>query len=405
MGGINFNNFNSVVRTLDTNKNGSLEELKVPDQIKSRLDANKDLKVNPKELAAAMKADIVQVKDGEITYSKGLRPNNFELEKLKKINDATKSASQWMFPTDYSDEVGQKKIDHLNKDNVKFEKSIKEMEGALRDIDDMTSGKEDGITKSINSVAKTALEQSGNLKLDSFVNKSASKNPDGSTDVNALNKANIDLRSSYTFLNSALETIKKSTDELPNLNKTATDVDKKITKAFSNISEIKNSPRSASEVKDHLYKVGEANDLHVTGRAKPYSGGGASIGAVAGGAAAFYLGKNLKAVSIGIAAGSALGAGFGALTGKLIDDKFKNKANELRKLANDISNYKPDADEKSLDDSATQVYKELVGVDDNRDLDTALKANNTMKSVKVNVAEIENKTSRLAEGYKIANKK
>lgn len=405
MGGIKFNNFDAIARSFDSNRNGLVEELKVADQVRSKIDTNKDQKIDTKELSVALKSDSIEIKNNEIINSKGIKGNDSQIKNLEKIHNATKSASQWMFPTDFSDLKGQEKIDKLTKNNTKFENSINDMEGTLKDVLDSTKGKEDKTSKFINTVAKNALDDSSKLKLASVANINASKDILGNiVNEKPLEESNNDLRSSFAILNSALEMITKETGNLPDLHKTSKAVDKDISKAFSNIKVINNASKSPDDVKKHLLAVGAYTQLQVTGRAMPYAQNVALVGAAAGGVAGFYLGKSFKAVSIGVATGATLGAAMGALTGKAIDNRYDNKASEIRKLASDVSVYNTDEDIKALDKLAGQAYKEISKLSDNKDLDSAKEANTNLNSIKDKVSEIEDKTSRIVSGYKKAEK-
>lgn len=417
MGGVSFNNFDSVARAFDTNKNGMVDELRAPEHIQAKIDTNQDGNISTKELASAMRADSVEVRNGEISYSRGLTVNTQGLETLKNVNTIAQGASEWVFTSDYSQYQGEARANAIIDNNMEYARAIRSMESSLRNIDSMTRGNGDSISRSVNLTARNALSDSGWLKFSSTVNTIFSNNgrpssiyqdpfsngAQGQVDTSGLESANADLRAAYRILNSAISNVKSATSDLPDVRQTVKSVDLSITKAFSNINEIKASPKNPVQVKEKLYELGKAQDAQVTGRAAPYAGVGAGVGAVAGGVAGYFAGKNAKAISIGVAAGAGAGAGLGALVGKMKDDSFKDKANALRQLGDDVERYNSSQDENTLDSSAHATYNQVIQVRERSDIDSAIGANSNLKGVDARVKDVENRTSRLADGYRKAN--
>lgn len=418
MGGVSFNNFDSVARAFDTNKNGKVDELRVPEHIQAKIDTNQDGDISTKELASAMKADVVEVRNGEISHSRGLTVNTQGLETLKNVHTISRNASEYAFTSDYSQYQGEARVNALVENNMEYARAIRSMESSLRNIDSMTRGNGDSISRSVNSTTRNALSDSGWLKLSSTVNTIFSNNgrpsvyqdpfsngsqQGGQVDTSGLENANADLRSAYRILHSAISNVSSATSDLPDIRQTAKSVDLSITKAFSNINEIKASPKTPVQVKDKLYELGKAQDAQVTGRAAPYAGVGAIAGGITGGVAGYFAGKNGKAISIGVAAGTAAGAGIGALVGKMKDDSFKDKANALRQLGDDVTRYNPAQDEDTLDGAAHATYNQVIQVRERTDIDSAIGANSNLKGIDSKAKDVENRTSRLADGYRKAN--
>ena len=414
MSQVGFTNFDAVARSYDTNKDGNVNELKMAEHIKQAVDGNKDGQVSTKELASSLRNDAVEVRNGEVFQSRGMNIHTEGLETLKNVNNIARQGSEFVFPTSFETlQDGPDKDRAIAQSNMEYASAIRSMEGSLKNISGMTSGKGDSISRTANGIAHNALNDSQWLKLSSFVNTIASNNgsiyqdpfSNGNSSGNSgLISANNDLRTAYRILNNALDNIESTTNNLPDVKATAGAVDKSISNAFSNINEIRvaASKTSPAEVKDKLYKLGAAQDAQVTGRAAPWAGAGAGIGAVVGGVGGYIATKNAKTAAMVAAGGAAVGAGIGALAGKSKDDSFKEKAAGLRQQAEEVANYNPNGDEDALVNHAGSTYNELLNARNRSDIDGAIGTNSNLKSIQGNVSNIEGRTARVVDGYRKA---
>ncbi|GIW23370.1 MAG: hypothetical protein KatS3mg068_2377 [Candidatus Sericytochromatia bacterium] len=411
MSNISFSNHDLLAKALDTNKDGFLNELQVSEDLKNRVDSNADGKISIKELASAMKSDMVEVNNGMIKESRGLNVNISGLETLKNINKLASNSIDYVFNTSYSHLEGAERERALIQSNREYALAISKMDNALRTIRDISSGNRDNISRSVNTIARNTLSDVRFNQMLDFVNTIVLNNSgnsvyddpfsNGGNNISALEARNQNLRLSYELLNSALRNIRDNTSNLPDIQNTSKAVDLSISNAFSNIKEIESSPQSPQEVKEKLYKLSQEQMNQIKGRALPYAGWGAGVGAVAGGTIGYLTGKTAKSILIGTGMGTAIAGGIGALIGHSKDKSYEKKGNELKKLGDEVANYKTDNHKKVLENATLNTYNELLNARNKNDVDSAIPINNNLKNIYSTVKPIEEQTSRILKGYRM----
>jgi len=420
MSDINFTNHLLLVRSMDKNNNGVMDELQASESIMAKVDTDRNGKIERQELVSALKNDSVEINQGRISESKGIRIHTFGLETLQNVHITAKNAKTyvWNMPSDLKGSAGYNEVLNSNRE---YASAIRSMRNSLESIQLSTSSYRDQTSTSINITSKNALstERALNFQnliiglLDNEIYNTPSiyddpfKKDDPAYDpyqgaINTQKEINNNLRSSYIILNNALSSIKDQTepDRLPDVKRAIKATDNSISNAFSNINQIKSDPRSASEVREKLYGIAKSEDGKVTGRATPYGSIGAGIGAVAGGAIGYFTTRNVKAGLIGAGVGTVVAGGVGALIGKSIDNKHKDAANGLRTLGDEVARYNPDAAISKLEDASQRTYQETLGAREKNDLDNARVYTNNINSIRVGVAPIEKESARILEAYR-----
>jgi len=163
MSEINPSNYNLIARGMDTNKNGFMDELTAADHIKAKVDVDGDGKISTNELATAMRSDAVEIKNREISQSRGFNIYVNGLETLKGINKLADNAAFYgtvYTPAIYSDDTKQEQYDKLWRSNREYSSAINQMESSLRSIRDMSRTQGDSLSQSIYINAKNALNSS-----------------------------------------------------------------------------------------------------------------------------------------------------------------------------------------------------------------------------------------------------
>lgn len=413
---VGFTNFNLLTRSLDTNKDGIMNELQMTSDVKARIDTNKDGKITQKELADGLRSDSVEVSKGQVLHGKGFNIHTNGLETLKNINSIADRSSTYAFQSSYSHLQGQARVDAIKSNNREYSSAIRQMETSLRTIRDLTRYSNDSISTNIQSVSRNALNDVNytrmvdlfNIILDNPNSNSiyddpfSNAGPNGEIDTSKLERQNDNLRYAYQALNSALKNIETATDNLPDVKQTIKTADNSLSSAYSNLVNIRNNTQTPQQVKQKLYVKADAEQAQVKGRALPFSGIGAGIGAVSGGAIGYFAGgKTAKSALIGAGIGMSVSAGIGALIGKGIDDKHKNNASELKQLGDEIASYNPDNDESKLESSSESIYNELLNIRGKHDIDNARVSDNNLKGINANVKDVETRTARILKGYNI----
>lgn len=421
MSDVNFTNHLLLVRSLDKNSNGVMDELQASESVFNKVDTDKNGKIERQELVSALKADSVEISQGRITESRGTKIFTHGLETLQNVHTTASNAKTWVWsmPSDLKGPSGYNEVLNSNRE---YASAIRSMRNSLETIKQSTQNYGDQTSSTINITAKNALSTERSLNFQNLIiglldattysTPSIYDDPFRKDDpaydpyegaINTQKDINNNLRSAYTILNNALSTIKDQTapDKLPDVRRAIKATDNSISNAFSNLSQIKTDSQSPTQVKEKLYGIATSEDGKVTGRATPFGGVGAGIGAVAGGAIGYLTTKNVKAGLIGAGIGTVVAGGIGALIGHSIDNKHKEKASEMRTLADDVVRYNPDAEVSKLEDASQRTYTEMLGAREKNDLDNARVYTNNIKSVHVGVANIENESARILSAYKM----
>jgi len=319
----------------------------------------------------------------------------------QNINRIADNSISYTFISDFSNLQCDERKKAIKESNREYAMAISKMDNALRTIRDMSSNNNDNISRSVNTIAKNTLDDVRFNQLIDFVNTIVNTSEDTFSDMSSLEARNQSLRSSYELLNNGLRNIRDNTSNLPDIANTSKAVDLSISKAFSNINEIENSKQSPQEVREKLYKLSQEQMNQIKGRALPYAGWGAGVGAVLGGTIGYLSGKTAKSVLIGTGIGTAVAAGIGALAGYSKDKSYEDKGNQLKQLGDEIVNYRIDSDKKTLENVTLNTYNQLLNARKKNDIDNAIPINKNLKENYKIAEDVKERTTKILKGYKM----
>lgn len=399
MSSVTFSNKQWLVQALDANKNGVMEELKVDDRVKAKVDSDNNGQVSAAELTSALKADAVEINKGVITESRGMNIYVEGLETLKNVNSTAKNSIAYAFtPVEFYDDTFDEQVRKLEVSIREYRDAGDRMKNALRSIKSMTDGKQDATSRALNIQASTALSSTNWNDWGTFALDIVGV-VDGNT-VSELQQKRANLQAKYEVTKSTLQAIVKQTNDLPDVQATIKATDNSIAKAFSNVVAIQNSSQTPQQVSDKLVAKAEATAAEATGRMGPFAGIGAGIGAVGGGLIGFFAGgKSVKSAAIGAGVGTAAAAGIGAIIGHSIDQKFLGEAEALKKLAGDVTSYNPEADKQTLLNATVNTYNGVLDARNKHDLDNARVVDNDLRKIQGTVAPVEQRSARILSAY------
>lgn len=157
---VNFSNHQWLVKSMDTNKNGKMDELQFDPRIKDAVDTDHSGDISQQELVSALQSDKVEIQQGKVTRSQGFPIYVNGLETLKSVRSTADhgiSSTHVWAPNFYTDDTSRDRYHKLVESNQAYGSSIDKMENSLRSIRDMTEGKTDATSRALNIQAKTAL--------------------------------------------------------------------------------------------------------------------------------------------------------------------------------------------------------------------------------------------------------
>jgi uncharacterized membrane protein len=402
-GSINFTNHDWLVRSFDRNNNKVMDELQVEDHVKRAVDTDKDGQVSTHELVTALKSDAVEINGGKIVPSKGMNIHVNGLETLRNVG--TTARNNWghvWTPSFSSEDTPSARYTKLVDSNRDYSSAINRMESALRSIRDMTANAPDATSRALHIQAKTTLNSASWRTWVGTFQELSNNGTYSDYNMRQMEMANTHFQAAYETLNTTLRSIAEQTKDLPDVQGSIKATDNSISKAFSNIAAIKNDSQSPDEVKTKLNRIADDKESQVTGRATPYAGIGAGVGAVGGGLIGFFAGgKSPKNAAIGAGIGAAVAAGAGGLIGHSIDMKFVGEAKTLRSLGDDVVRYNPDAAQGKLVNETQNTYNEILRAREHNDLDNARVSTNNFNTIRSRVAPIEQESEKVLNAYRM----
>lgn len=159
-GTVNFSNHQWLVRSLDTNQNGKMEELRANSEIRATVDTDRNGELSQQEVVSALQADKVEIQQGELVRSRGFNIHVNGLETLKNVSataaNGVSNIHVWT-PNFYSDDTSRDRYHKLTESNRAYNSGIDQMENSLRSIVSMTNGATDATSRALNIQAKTTL--------------------------------------------------------------------------------------------------------------------------------------------------------------------------------------------------------------------------------------------------------
>lgn len=402
-GNIQFSNYPWLVQSLDKNNNHVMDELKVDPQVQEKVDTNRDGQISRQELTSALQNDLVEIRQGTITASKGGQIFTHGLETLKNVHiTASRSWGHVFAPSFFSDDTLAERYDKLVASNRAYISAIDRQESALRAIRDMTAHSTDATSRALHIQADTALRSaSWRTWSGTFQNLLSLGNSSDTGTVRQMEIANTHFQAAYETLNTTLRSIAEQTRDLPDVQASLKATDASIARAFSNLTAIENAGISAQDVSHKLEQQAQEKQAQATGRTAPFAGVGAGIGAIAGAALGYFAGgRNLKSAGIGAGIGLAASAGIGALIGHSIDRKYIGAAEDLRKLSADVRSYNPTAEKNKLLSETQNTYQVMLEASETHDLDNARVHTNQLRSIHSRVIPIEQQSARILGAYR-----
>lgn len=402
MGNITLSNHQWLVKSFDTNNNGTMDELKADARIMQAVDTNSDGKIATAELVNALQADKVEINQGQIVESKGSRIFVNGLETLKNVNATARNSwgNVWA-PTLYQDDTLEDRYSKLMDSNRAYGSAVSRQESALRSIRDMTSNATDATSRALHIQAKTALQSASWRTWMSVIDRMGNDGYTSESNVSQLQQANTNLQAAYETLNNTLRAISEQTKDLPDVHGAIKATDASIANAFSNIQAIRTAPQTPQQVHGRLNQLADTAEAESGGRAAAWGGIGAGVGAVGGGLIGFFAGgKNAKSAAIGAGVGLAVAGGGGALAGHLRDKAYLEEARSLRSLAQDVTSYNPAAAEAKLMPETQSLYNGVLKARETNDLDNARVHTNEINAIQGRVNPVANEAARILGAYK-----
>ena len=121
---VGFTNFNLLARSLDKNKDGVINELQMSNDVKNRIDSDKNGQVSTKELASALRSDTVEVSRGQINHGRGFNIHTEGLETLKNVNRIANKSTTYAFQSSYTELKGSARVDAIKSNNREYSMAI-----------------------------------------------------------------------------------------------------------------------------------------------------------------------------------------------------------------------------------------------------------------------------------------
>ncbi|HEY9843249.1 MAG TPA: hypothetical protein V6D23_22455 [Candidatus Obscuribacterales bacterium] len=419
MPSVQFNQFQALSRALDTNSNQKLEELNVSDELAVQIDSDHNGELSTAEVATALQADKIDIVGLQIVPAQRkdiLVPGLETMKNVHKVLDQTLSAPHVWAPR-VGDGIGaavevigflagaedkrtpaQQRRDRereLESSSRAYLLAVSSMRSTLRSVADMTRGATDSRSVSLHKQAESALSRSGAWTAGSLV---------GALIFGSAEAENTAIQAAYNAAKVTMVAMREQTKNLPDPATTLKQTNDKLGQGFANLNQIRRLQSGADARSNELQKNASQADARVTGRTGPFAGTGAVLGAIAGGAAGYFMyGKNIKTALIGAGIGAAGTAGIAAMIGSGIDHKYLEKASTLRSQAAAVKAYKPDQAEKQLDGETVKLYQQQHEAAKVRDLDQATVADSQLKGTQQRVDLITGESQKILNIYNSKN--
>jgi hypothetical protein len=351
-------------RGFDTNRNGRVEELQMSVNVRDRIAAGRsDLSVE--QLASALDADQVIVKNGKVQISTGQSPVVIGRETLQSIHSQTSTALSharsytWdahiLYASPQSPEEYQAAKQEFRRATYQFKGAAMSLRSTLDSVRSQAGRENNSLANAVRSQADSALRHDFWNRFDGWYND-FNDGYDYSSGYDQAKSRYYEARREYENLESAVSSIKRTTADLPDPAGQLVRLNRSVSNAGSTLTELGHAQRTTTvaQVQEKLQRQAGGELAQVKGRAKPYGGYGAAIGAVTGGVIGGLAGKNAKTAAIGAGIGLVVAGGVGALIGKSVDDGHKKKAANLNSLAQDVAAYDRESDVRQLSDVAAR---------------------------------------------------
>jgi uncharacterized protein YcfJ len=351
-------------RGFDTNHNGRVDELQMSGNVRERIAAGgADLSVE--QLASALDNDQVIVKNGKVQISTGQSPVVIGRDALESIHDQTSTALShargytWdahiLYASPQNPEEYQSAKNEYRRATYQFRGAAMALRSTLESVRSQAGRENNSLSNAVRSQADTALRYDFFNRFDGWYNAFN----DGYDSQSGYDKAKsnyYEARREYENLESAVSSIQRTTSDLPDPAGQLVRLNRGVANAAGTLTDLGQAQRTmtVAQVQDKLQRQAGGELAQVKGRAKPYGGYGALIGAVAGGVIGGIAGKNGKTAAIGAGVGLAVAGGVGALIGHSIDSGHKKKAANLSSLSQEVASYDREADVRQLSDVAAR---------------------------------------------------
>jgi hypothetical protein len=393
----------------DTNHNGRVEELQMSVNVRERFAAGgPDLSVA--QLASGLDSDQVIVKSGKVQISTGQSPFVIGREALESIHTQTSSAlgsargftwdAHILYSNPQNPEEYRAAKDEYRRATWQFRGAAMSLRSTLESVRSQASRENNSLSSAVRSQADTALRYDFWNRFDSWYNGFSEY--DAPSGYQRAKENYYEARREYDNLESAVSSINRTTADLPDPAGQLVRLNRSINGAASTLTELGNAQRtmSVAQVQDKLQQQAGGELAQVKGRAKPFGGYGAAIGAVAGGIIGGVAGKNGKTAALGAGIGLAVAGGVGALIGHSIDSGHKKKAANLSSLSQEVAAYDREADVRQLSDVAARGT--LVEADARQTLhiDEARDVSAQAAGTSAQAENIQSRAARILSAYR-----
>lgn len=415
MPSVQFNQYQALTRALDSNNNQKLDELRANEDIRKQVDTDGNGELSTQEVASALQADRIDIVGSEIVPAtrKDIQVPGLEtMKNIHRVVDETLSAPHVWAPR-VSDNIGaavdiigalagaedkrtpaerrREEEANLRSSSTAYLIAVTSMRSSLSAVAAMTSNATDSHSRQLHAQAESALKSTGAWTAGSLV---------GGLLFGSAQAENTAIQIAYNQAKNTMISMREQTRNLPDPAASLRQANAQLNQGFANLNQIRQLQSGSDQRSKQLQQSAEQAEAKVTGRTKPYAITGAVIGAVAGGAAGYFLnGNNIKAGLAGAGIGLAGGAGLAAAIGGGIDHSYKEKASSLRAQASAVKAYNPETAQKQLDAESLKLYQQQGAAAGVHDLDQAAAIDGQIKGIQQRVGGMTTESQKVIEIY------
>lgn len=415
MPSVQFNQYQALTRALDTNANQKLDELQVDGDLGRQIDSDGNGELSTREVATALQADRIDIVGSKIVpaINKTLQVPGLEtLGNIHRALDETLSAPHVWVPrtADNIDaaveivgllagvedkrtpaERRRQEEAQLRSSSTGYLLAVTSMRSTLRAVSAMTANGVDARSRQLHTQAESALKSTGAWTAGSLV---------GGLLFGSAQAENTAIQIAYNQAKTTMVAMREQTAHLPNVPASLSQTNAQIGKGLNALDQIRRLQSGADSRSQQLQTEAATAESRVTGRTRPFAATGAVIGAVAGGAAGYFLnGNSIKGGLIGAGAGAAGAAGLSALIGHGIDSHYTEKARSLREMAGQVKSYDPEQAQKKLDQAALGLYRQQTAAGGVHDLDQALAIDGQIQGLQQQVNAVNAEAEKINALY------
>lgn len=393
----------------DTNKNGQVEELQLSPEVRATVARGAE-SLSVSQLATALDADQVLIRNGRIESARGQATHVRGAESLRAIHDnaaSTVSSARTYTWDAHIYHANPQTAEEAHQMKNEFKRATAEFKGAafvlrtsLHSIERQANRGDDSVHRSVRTTAQSALRNDFWNKFDGWLN--TEYGDDGRTSYERAKDRYYQARREYEGLETSVRQIRDMTGDIPDPAAKVTQLRRSVQTTSSTLQQVESAQRAfpTADVQAKLRQQAGQERSQITGRAAPFGGIGAAAGAVVGGAIGYFAGKSVKTAAIGAGIGVAVAGGGGALIGSSIDGGHRRKAADLEKRANEVGSFDVGASYRRLTNLAAQGESQAGAARTTLNIDTARELDGQLSSTTGQLNSINTEATRILESYR-----